>query len=451
MSVRWKNATLTGWGRYGATAARVARPERQRELDNALADAGASLIARGAGKAYGDAAQNGAADVASTLRLDRLLAFDAATGVLECEPGVTFRTLLDVFVPKGFVPPVSPGTAFATVGGALAADVHGKNHDRTGSFGDHVLWFDLLCADGQTRRVSPENHPDLFAATIGGMGLTGIVRRLAFRLLPGTGHVRVETQRIADLAAFFAAFEAARANATFSVGWIDALARGAKLGRGVFETAEFAPPDANLAAPTAPAPKTLPIPLDFPPFALSRLSVGAFNELYWRRAPASKQTSVRPLDAFFYPLDRLADWNRLYGKRGFFQFQSVVPDATAFDTTRKMLEAVSAAGTASFLAVLKTLGGPGRGLLSFPLRGVTLALDVPNAPGATELMATLERLALEAGGRIYLAKDALQAPATFRAGYPNLAAFEECLQRWDPQRRFASDLSRRLRIGEAAP
>lgn len=446
MSVRWKNSTLAGWGRFAAAASRVARPERQRELDNALADAGASLIARGAGKAYGDAAQNDGADVASTLRLDRLLAFDAATGVLECEPGVTFRTLLDVFVPKGFAPPVSPGTAYATVGGALAADVHGKNHDRHGSFGDHILWFDLLCADGQTRRVSPDSHPDLFAATIGGMGLTGIVRRLAFRLLPGTGHVRVETQRIADLAAFFAAFEAARATATFSVGWIDALARGAKLGRGVFETAEFAP-----AAAVAATPKTLPIPLDFPPFALSRMSVGAFNEFYWRRAPAAKQTSLRPLDAFFYPLDRLADWNRLYGKRGFFQFQSVVPDVTAFDATRKMLEAVSAAGTASFLAVLKTLGGSGCGLLSFPLRGVTLALDVPNAPGATELMAVLERLALEAGGRIYLAKDALQAPETFRASYPNLGAFEETLQRWDPQRRFTSDLSRRLRIGEASP
>jgi decaprenylphospho-beta-D-ribofuranose 2-oxidase len=444
MSVRWKETTLAGWGRYAATAARVARAERQSELDRVLADAGASLIARGAGKAYGDAAQNGGAAVANTLRLDRLLAFDAATGVLECEAGVTFRTLLDVFVPKGFVPPVSPGTAYATVGGALAADVHGKNHDRHGSFGDHVLWFDLLCADGQTRRVSPDSHSDLFAATIGGMGLTGIVRRLAFRLLPGTGHVRVETQRIADLDAFFAAFAAARATATFSVGWIDALARGAKLGRGVFETAEFAP-----AAPAAPAAKTLPIPLDFPPFALSRASVGAFNEVYWRRAPASKQMSQRPLDAFFYPLDRLSDWNRLYGKRGFFQFQSVVPDATAFDATRKMLEAVSAAGTASFLAVLKTLGGPGRGLLSFPLRGVTLALDVPNAPGATDLMATLERLALEAGGRIYLAKDALQAPATFRASYPNLPAFEDYLQRWDPQRRFASDLARRLGIGEA--
>jgi decaprenylphospho-beta-D-ribofuranose 2-oxidase len=446
MSVRWKETTLAGWGRCAAASSRVARPERQSELDRVLADAGASLVARGSGKAYGDAAQNGGADVANMLRLDRLLAFDPTTGVLECEAGVTFRTLLDIFVPKGFVPPVSPGTSYATVGGALAADVHGKNHDRHGSFGDHVLWFDLLCADGQTRRVSPDAHGDLFAATIGGMGLTGIVRRLTFRLLPGTGNVRVETQRIDDLDAFFAAFEAARATATFSVGWIDALARGRKLGRGVFETAEFAP-----AASAAPVPKTVPIPFDFPPFALSRISVGAFNELYWRRAPAAKRSTVRPLDAFFYPLDRLSDWNRLYGKRGFFQFQSVVPDATAFSATRKMLEAVSAVGTASFLAVLKTLGGPGRGLLSFPLRGVTLALDVPNAPGAAALMAELERLALDAGGRVYLAKDALQAPATFRAGYPKLAAFEECLRRWDPQRRFASDLSRRLGIGETKP
>jgi len=441
MSVRWKETNLSGWGRIGPAEMRAARPERQSELDAALAAAGPQVVARGAGKTYGDAAQR--ADGAAVLvgRLDRLLSFDAPSGILECEAGVTFRTLVDVFAPRGFVPPVSPGTAFATVGGAIAADVHGKNHDKHGSFGDHVAWIDLLCADSETRRVSATQNAALFAATIGGMGLTGIVRRAGFRLLPGTGHVAVETQRIDDLDMFFAAFEDARAKATFSVGWIDALASGRKLGRGVFETAEFAP-----AEPIPPRKNALPIPFDFPNIALSRATIGAFNELYWRRAPESKRSAVKPLDAFFYPLDRLDNWNRLYGKRGFYQFQSVVPDDGAFAATKKMLETVAATGHASFLAVLKTLGGEGRGLLSFPMRGVTLALDIPNAPGAVELMGDLEAIARDAGGRIYLAKDALQSAETFRAGYPRLCEFEAVVRQIDPAGRFRSDLARRLEI-----
>ena len=441
MSVRWKDTNLSGWGRVRPAAMRAARPERQSELDAALAAAGPHVVARGAGKAYGDAAQRDGGTAVLAQRLDRLLSFDAPSGILECEAGVTFRTLVDVFAPRGFVPPVSPGTAFATVGGAIAADVHGKNHDKHGAFGDHVAWIDLLCADGETRRVSATQNAALFAATIGGMGMTGIVRRAGFRLLPGTGHVAVETQRIDDLEMFFAAFEEARAKATFSVGWIDALASGRKLGRGVFETAEFAP-----AQTTAPQKGALPIPFDFPALALSRASVGAFNELYWRRAPESKRSAVRPLDAFFYPLDRIDNWNRLYGKRGFYQFQSVVPDDGAFAATKKMLETVAATGQASFLAVLKTLGGDGRGLLSFPMRGVTLALDIPNAPGAVDLMRDLETIARDAGGRIYLAKDALQSAATFRAGYPRLAEFEAVLRDIDPAGRFRSDLARRLEI-----
>ena len=446
MTVRWKEIGLEGWGRGTAATGLAARPERRAGVGEALAAAraaGSVVLARGAGRAYGDAARPAGGRAILTARLDRMLAFDPSTGILECEPGVTFRALVDTFVPRGFVPPVSPGTAWVTVGGAIAADVHGKNHDRHGSFGDHVEWLDVMLADGRTLRASMKDNTDLFRATIGGMGLTGIVVRAAFRMLPGTGRLAVRTRRIAGLDGFFAAFAEARAASTFSVGWVDALARGKKLGRGIFETAEF-----MSTAGAAPQPrKPLPVPFDLPGAALSSASIRVFNEIYFRRVPAAGRESTRGLDAFFYPLDSLSGWNRLYGKRGFYQFQSVVPDAGAPAATRAMLDAISAGDNASFLAVLKTLGGEGRGHLSFPMRGVTLALDIPRASGADELMARLERIARDAGGRIYLAKDATMSADTFAATYPRLPDFETALAKYDPQGAFASDQSRRLGIG----
>lgn len=445
MSIRWKTDSFAGWGRTAPTTARAARPERQAELDAAFAEAKAAgtALARGNARSYGDAAQNADGALVLGTRLDRFVSFDPDTKILVTEPGATFGDVLASFLPRGLAVPASPGTMHATLGGALAADVHGKNHDRVGSFGDHVEWFDLLVASGETLRCSREANADLFAATIGGMGLTGIVRRLALRLAPASPFVRVKETRIDDLDEFFAEFAAARDTANFTVGWIDALAQGAKLGRGVFETAEYAP-DAALRPPGLRAPK--PIPIDFPGFALSGPVVRAFNELYWRRIPEAGREGERALDRFLYPLDSLSDWNRMYGKRGFHQFQAVVPDAGARDAVRKMLETVASGGNASFLAVLKTLGGEGQGLLSFPMRGVTLALDIPAAPGALELLADLERIARDAGGRIYLAKDSAQSAATFRATYPRLAEFEAVLEARDPDRVFASDLSRRLGI-----
>ncbi|MBI3507494.1 MAG: FAD-binding oxidoreductase [Proteobacteria bacterium] len=442
MSLRWKDMKLAGWGRGTAADMRAVRPERRPDIAAALAGAG-SVLARGAGRCYGDAAQLAGGRAILTERLDRILAFDPATGLVECEPGVTFRNLLDAFLAHGFVPPASPGTAHVTVGGAIAADVHGKNHDRHGSFGDHVEWIDVLLADGRTRRASLSENEDLFRATIGGMGLTGIIVAACFRLLPGAAQVDVREKRVRDLDEFFASFETARRDSTFTVGWIDALARGKSLGRGVFETAEFAPG----AGMPPPARKPLPVPLDLPGFALSSASVRVFNEIYWRRVPAAGRQEQRSLERFFYPLDSLAGWNRLYGKRGFYQFQSVVPDAQGRDATQAMLEAVAATGNASFLAVLKTLGGTGRGHLSFPLRGVTLALDIPRAPGADDLMRGLERIARDAGGRIYLAKDATMSAETFAETYPGLPKFEAALRQFDPDGRFASDQSRRLGIG----
>lgn len=440
--MRARTGAYTGWGRATQANLQAWRPERMPELDAALArsEAPAGVIAHGGARSYGDAALNDGGSAIVTTRLDRLISFDPGTGVLVAEPGVTFRDLIATFVPRGFMPPASPGTAFATLGGALAADVHGKNHDRHGSFGDHVLWAELLLADGTARRISPSEDPELFAATVGGMGLTGIVRRIAVKLLPGaTPMLRVAERRVADLDAHLEGLFAARASATFSVGWIDAMARGSQLGRGILETAEFAP---GIVA--APPPRRRGVPIDLPGFVLNPLSIRAFNALYGARVPSGGRETTRRLDVFLYPLDAIHDWNRIYGKRGFYQFQCVIPDAEAPRVVRAMLERISTAGSASFLAVLKTLGGKGRGMLSFPMRGVTLALDFPRKPGVAELINELNVMARDGGGRVYLAKDALLTPETFRDMYPRHADFAAVLARVDPQARFTSDQARRL-------
>ncbi len=439
--MRWKDLELAGWGRAGTVAMPAARPERQAELDGVLAAPG-GLIARGAGRSYGDAALLTGGSTVLNQRLDRIVSFNAATGEVVCEPGVTFADLATVFLPRGYMAPTSPGTSFATVGGAVAADVHGKNHDRHGSFGDHVRWFDLLTADGKTRRVSPFNDAELFAATIGGMGLTGILRRVCFTLLPAPSqYVRVHERRIRDLEGFLAAFAEVRHSATFSVGWIDAMGRGFDFARGILETAEFAE-----HAGTPKPKRAKPVPFTFPAFALNPLTVRLFNEFYYARVPRGGRERERPFVEFLYPLDSLLEWNRIYGKPGFYQFQCVLPDGEAPKGLQRLLEEITTSRGASFLAVLKTLGGQGRGMLSFPMSGFTLALDFPRRGGTDELLARLERITLDHGGRIYLAKDQTMSRTGFRTMYPRLPEFEAVLARVDPNGRFASDLSRRLGI-----
>lgn len=439
--MRWKDLELAGWGNTARVKMPAARPERQAELDATLQAPG-GLIARGSGRAYGDAAVLTGGRTVLTQRLDRIVSFDATSGEVVCEPGVTFADLAEAFLPRGFMAPASPGTAYCTIGGAVAADVHGKNHDRHGSFGDHVKWFDLLTADGKTRRVSPFDDPDLFAATIGGMGLTGILRRVAFAMLPGAGfHVRVKERRVRDLEGFLAAFAEARHSATFSVAWIDAMGRGFDFARGILETAEF------VDGGSRPKPKgKRNVPFNFPGFALNPLSVKLFNEWWYSRIPRDGCERTRPFVEFLYPLDSIGGWNRIYGKRGFYQFQCVLPDAEAPKGLQRLLEEISSARAASFLAVLKTLGGPGKGMLSFPMSGFTLALDFPRRSGTLELLGRLERITLGHGGRVYLAKDQALSPEGFRAMYPRLPELEATLARVDPGGRFASDLSHRLRI-----
>ena len=440
--------TLSGWGRVHRASARAFRPERLGAAEAAVRIRHAGgLIAYGGGRSYGDVALNDDGHVLLCERLDRILDLDVENARLVSEPGVTLRALQQLLVPRGLMLPVLPGTGFATLGGAVANDVHGKNHDRHGSIGDHVEWIELLLADGALQKVSPQSDPALFAATVGGIGLTGLMTAVCLRLLPAASNaVALREARARDLDHFFELFEATRNTATFSVGWIDALARGGRMGRGILETAEIAaesiPPESG---------RMRRVPFDLPGVLLNRMSIQAFNEAYYRRVPQSGRSRMLGFDRFFHPLDAIAEWNRLYGRRGFHQFQCVIPETEGRAGIGRLLEVISDAGGGSFLAVLKTLGGPGRGHLSFPLRGYTLALDFPARGGVDALLSRLERVTLDHGGRIYLAKDSSVSPEGFAAMYPALDEFREVLARVDPDGVFVSDLARRLRIrGDAA-
>ncbi|HEX2526489.1 MAG TPA: FAD-binding oxidoreductase [Geminicoccus sp.] len=440
----WKSMEVSGWGRVPTTRAEVARPERDSQLRQIVREADGPLLTLGAGRSYGDVGQpvEGGRGVLAT-RLDRITAFDADIGRITVEPGVTFADLHRHLLPRGWLAPVCPGTAFATIAGALANDVHGKNQGAAGSFGDHVDAFTLLSAKGESRSITRTSDPDLFRATIGGLGLTGMITSVSFTLVRVPSNaVLVQEQRIGDLDSFLAAFEAKK-DAHFSVGWIDALSKGRQFGRGLLETAELVSP----GLPPAPA-KSRTVPFDLPAVAMSPLSTRMFNAAWWRRVPADGRSRLVPIPAFLHPLDGLHQWNRIYGKRGFRQFQCVVPFDDGRATLIRLLEEVARHGHASFLAVLKAFGRSGPGMLSFCMPGWTLALDFPERPGVQELLARLETITRDAGGRIYLAKDSHLSAEGFASMYPALGQFRQVLDRVDPDGRWQSGLARRLRIRE---
>ncbi|MGG7645662.1 FAD-binding protein [Rhodovulum sp. YNF3179] len=437
--MRWNRAETTGWGRALRAAEEIARPENRATLHRLMTETPAPAM--GNRRSYGDAALNHGGRSIDMTRLDRLIGFDPETGILEAEAGATIGEIARVFAPRGWLPAVMPGTGFATLGGAIANDVHGKNHHVAGSFGQHVVAIDLLTPAGR-RTLTADSDARLWRATIGGVGQTGVILSARIRLIPcPSTTMRVRERRIETLDEFLGHFE--DSDAPYSVGWIDATARGAALGRGIFEEGRIAPHDAGHAPGAARR-----VPLDAPRALLSGPVVRAFNAVYWRRVPAGGRSVARPLERFFFPLDRLHDWNRLYGKPGFHQFQCVVPPA-ATDTLREMLDRIGTAGLASPLAVLKRMG-PGRaGHLSFPMEGWTLAVDFPNRAPARALIAGLEGLARDAGGRLYLAKDALAAPERLAGMYPDLPDFAAAAAEVDPAGHFATDLVRRLRLREA--
>lgn len=438
---------LSGWGRYPVAPCHVAMPDPAAEIGTLVA-AAPSLIARGNGRSYGDASLNPAATL-DMRRHDRILAFDATTGLITCEAGVLLSDLVACFVPQGFFPPVTPGTRFVTVGGMIASDVHGKNHHRDGSFGAHVAWLELVVADGSLVRCGPgaNENAELFWATCGGMGLTGVIVRAAFTMTRiETGLIRQEIRRAPDIDAVMAEMEASLPW-TYSVAWIDCLASGKNLGRSALMLGEHAGLH-ELDARQRRNPLALPrgrekaVPFDFPGFALNRLSVSAFNALYYR----AQRPGIRlvPLAPYFYPLDAIHDWNRIYGRAGFAQHQCALPLASARYALIALLSETAKAGQGSFLAVLKRFGPGNPGPLSFPFEGYTLALDFPVNPTSLALMERMDRIVTDHGGRLYLAKDSRSDAALLTSGYRRLDAFRAVRDRYDPQRRFRSLLSDRL-------
>ena len=337
------------------------------------------------------------------------------------------------------MPPVCPGTGFVTVAGAVAHDVHGKNHDKHGSFGDHVIWIDLLLPSGEIKCISMDQHPELFRATIGGAGLTGMIIRVAFSMLRiETNAVKVHEQRIDSLDQFMEALKIADRQSTYSVGWLDALAGGSRLGRGTLITAE--PAESFRAVRKR---MLINVPFNLPSWTLNRLSVSIFNTFYFHRI-GRERTHYVDFERFVYPLDALLHWNRLYGSRGVYQFQCVIPHDCAAIVMRELLKLSAASGAASPLAVMKTLSRKGRGYLSFPMPGFTLALDFPRTRRSADLIKRMYAITLSNGGRVYLAKDQCLEPEQFRRMYPDAGRFEQVLQEIDPHRVMQSDMSRRL-------
>ncbi len=443
---------LTGWGRYPRFETRVFAPSSA--LDAArLQHKLIGVIPRGNGRAYGDAAI-GVTSALSVLGLDRFRHFDESSGRLTVEAGVLLSDIIAAFLPRGFFPPVVPGTQFVSVGGMIASDIHGKNHHGAGSFGDHVESFELALPGGEIIACSPAQNQELFAATIGGMGLTGAILAATFKLLPiETAWLRQETIVARNLEESIAALTA-RDDEPYSAAWIDCLASGASLGRSLIYVGRHATKSdvealaAGSAREAAAKKKArLGVPVDLPGFTLNRWSVAAFNEIYFRKGAA---TAGRPflnsIAPFFFPLDGVANWNRIYGRRGFLQHQSVIGAEHAHAAVGEILTRFARRGNASFLAVLKKLGREGRGLLSFPSPGFTLALDLAMDRGIFEFLDAIDEIVVAAGGRIYLAKDARQSRETFEAGYPNIEQFRKIRREIAAERHIASRLSDRLGI-----
>lgn len=441
---------LTGWGATAPSVARVVRPHAVGDVvETLVARPERGVALRGLGRSYGDAAQNAGGTVISLVGLDRVLSVDVEHAVVTVEAGVSLERLLRALLPLGLFVPVTPGTRQVTVGGAIAADIHGKDHHVRGSFSRHVESVDLLLADGSVRRAGPHQEADLFWATVGGMGLTGVILRATLRMLPvETSWVVVDTERARDLEDLMARLSADDESYTYSVAWVDCLARGGSLGRSVLTRGTPARRDelpsrlqdrALAFRPRRPpeVPVTVPVPL------VNRGSVRAFNEAWYHRAPVRRRRDLQGIGPFFHPLDVVGSWPRLYGPRGLVQYQFVVP----FDrhpVVRQVLELLHRERVVASLAVLKRFGEASPAPLSFPAPGWTLALDLPVVPGLAALLDRFDDLVLGAGGRLYLAKDSRTGPATVERMYPGLDRWRRVRRQVDPDGVFATDLSRRL-------
>jgi len=440
-----RTSSHLAWGRVHRFTHDAVMPRDVNEAAAALRNVTRPVLGYGRGRSYGDSCLNEGGLLLDTRYLDRFLSFDAGTGLLRAGAGVTLAEVLACLCRpdrdgSAWFPAVTPGTRWISLGGAVANDVHGKNHHRMGSFGSHIRALTLVRQGGRTRRLSECHEPELYAATIGGLGLTGLIVdvTLQLRRVPGLMLV-AENIRFENLDEFYALSAESEPGWEYSVAWIDCLATGRSLGRGIFSRANHV---AGPIGPTASLQNSASIGVTPPISPLNRLSLRMFNSLYWRRLGVRKRVRrVVPYSAVLYPLDAIEGWNRLYGPRGFYQYQCVLPQATARAGIAELLAAIARAAQGSFLAVLKTLGeSRSPGLLSFPMLGTTLALDFPNRGSITlALLERLDAITRAAGGRPYPAKDGRMDAATFEAGYPALSRFRKSV---DPA--FSSSFWRRV-------
>ena len=430
---------LSGWGRTGVPGREILSEELERITKGAV-------LSRGLGRSYGDSSlpPPGRLEVVGTVLADRILSFDAASGLIRAEAGLSLRELNRLFMPRGFFTPVSPGTKFVTLGGMVAADVHGKSHHRTGCFGAHVRALKMRVADGRILECSPTLEPELFRATLGGMGLTGHILEVEFTLsrIPSPW-IWGESERIPGIDAFIAGLKEAGTKWPFTVGWIDCLSGGRAMGRGILTRGRWAEPsEAPRHFPREPLRLTVPFVL--PEWVLSRFAIRTFNELYYRSHVPRLRRGIWHPEPFWYPLDKILHWNRIYGRRGLTQYQCVLPESAGLGAARRFLELLTSKGGASFLCVIKDCGAEGKGLLSFPKPGISIALDMAVRDDTQAIVDVLNERVIAEGGRVYLAKDTFTRRAHFRAMEPRLPEFQRIRRLWDPEGCLKSAQSVRL-------
>ncbi|MDB4655246.1 FAD-binding oxidoreductase [Flavobacteriales bacterium] len=442
-----RETNISGWGNFPKIKAEVKEPESVEQL-KPLRESLDNLIPRGAGRSYGDSSLN-ASSILSSSKLNQTLSFDAEAGVFTCQSGKMLNNILDEIVPKGFFLPVTPGTKFITIGGAIAADIHGKNHHVDGCFSQHVSWLKLLMADGSEKTCSREENTDLFWSTCGGMGLTGFILEASFRLK------KIETAKIVNRTIKCQNLDEVISNLlkheiyTYSVAWIDCGTSGKNLGRSLLYLGEHASQaqitKGDLYSYKTPRP-LIGLPFNLPNWTLNKWTVKAFNALYYGKVQSKDSTAIVGFEPYFYPLDVANNWNRLYGSNGFAQYQFVIPMEVANEGMHRIMEEIVKSGESSFLAVLKLFGEQNEGWLSFPKRGLQLALDFPINKKSLMLMNRLDDMVMEMSGRSYLAKDSRMKKAFFESSYPKLNQFKKLLSEIDPKGKFRSLQSDRLGI-----
>ncbi len=446
MSTQNKTNQPQSWGRYPKVKHSQVQSIYWRSETPDFAQMGEPALPFGYGRSYGDSCLNAGGVVLDASHLQRFISFDEETGLLRCEAGVSLADILDVMAPRGWFLPVSPGTKFVSVGGAIANDIHGKNHHRSGTFGCHVTCFELLRSSGERLICTPEQHGELFRATIGGLGLTGLILWAEFRMKPIVNPcIDMDHIRFDSLDEFFEISAESDADFEYTMSWVDLLIGGENLCRGIFMRGNHNQ-ERELAA--RPVKKRLPlaVPINFPSFVLNPLTVKAFNELYYRKQLPKRVHHTVPYDPFFYPLDSIRNWYRMYGKRGFLQYQFVVPFEPSRDAMREILGRIRRSGEGSFLTVLKQFGTiQSPGMLSFPRPGLTLALDFAyGGPKTLRLLDDLDAIVLRSGGAVYPAKDARMSAENFQAFFPHWKEFSAYI---DPN--FSSSFWRRVTANAA--